>query len=107
MPRAAAAGPRCSQVTSLANPIVKEIRALALPKNRKASGLFVAEGLKLVADAVEAGWTDPHAGLCGARSPTQPLVGGSPATITRAAAGAGGQRGGARQDHAGATTRRP
>ena len=45
------------QITSLANPIVKDIRGLALPKNRKASGLFVAEGLKLVADAVEAGWT--------------------------------------------------
>ncbi len=45
------------QVTSLANPIVKEIRALALPKNRKASGQFVAEGVKLVADALEAGWT--------------------------------------------------
>jgi TrmH family RNA methyltransferase len=44
-------------ITSLANPIVKDIRALALPKNRKASGLFVAEGLKLVADAIEAGWT--------------------------------------------------
>jgi TrmH family RNA methyltransferase len=45
------------QITSFANPIVKEIRGLALPKNRKASGLFVAEGLKLVADAIEAGWT--------------------------------------------------
>jgi TrmH family RNA methyltransferase len=44
-------------ITSLANPLVKDIRGLALPKNRKASGLFVAEGLKLVADAVEAGWT--------------------------------------------------
>jgi len=44
-------------VTSLANPIVKEIRGLALPKNRKASGQFVAEGVKLVADALEAGWT--------------------------------------------------
>src|SRR4029079_14932538 len=43
-------------ITSLANPLVKEIRGLALPKNRRASGLFVAEGLKLVADAVEAGW---------------------------------------------------
>ncbi len=45
------------QITSLANPIVKDLRGLALAKNRKASGLFVAEGLKLVADAVEAGWT--------------------------------------------------
>ena len=46
-----------TKITSLANPLVKEIRGLALSKNRKASGLFVAEGLKLVADAVEAGWT--------------------------------------------------
>jgi TrmH family RNA methyltransferase len=43
-------------ITSLANPVVKEIRGLALAKNRKASGLFIAEGLKLVADAVDAGW---------------------------------------------------
>ena len=44
-------------ITSLANPVVKEIRGLAMPKNRRASGQFVAEGLKLVTDAVEAGWT--------------------------------------------------
>ncbi|HZP21514.1 MAG TPA: RNA methyltransferase [Bauldia sp.] len=44
------------KITSPANPIVKEIRGLALPKNRRASGLFIAEGLKLVADATEAGW---------------------------------------------------
>jgi len=44
-------------ITSLANPLVKDIRALALPKNRKASGQFVAEGLKLVGEAIEAGWT--------------------------------------------------
>lgn len=44
------------RITSLANPLVKEIRGLALAKNRKASGLFVAEGLKLVADALERGW---------------------------------------------------
>lgn len=43
-------------ITSLANPLVKDIRGLALAKNRKATGLFVAEGLKLVADAVESGW---------------------------------------------------
>jgi TrmH family RNA methyltransferase len=59
------------QVTSLANPIVKDIRGLALAKNRKASGLFVAEGLKLVADAVEAGWairTLVHAGTVAGQS---------------------------------------
>jgi TrmH family RNA methyltransferase len=43
-------------ITSLANPLVKEIRGLALAKNRKESGLFLAEGLKLVTDAVDAGW---------------------------------------------------
>ena len=45
------------RITSLANPLVKEIRGLTLAKNRKASGLFVAEGLKLVADALEYDWT--------------------------------------------------
>ncbi len=44
-------------VTSLANPRVKSIAALALPKNRRESGLFVAEGLKLVADALDGGWS--------------------------------------------------
>jgi len=47
---------RVKTVTSLANPLVKEIRGLALPKNRKESGLFVAEGLKLVTDALERDW---------------------------------------------------
>ena len=61
------------QITSLANPLVKEIRGLALPKNRKASGQFVAEGLKLVADAVEAGWTIRTL-LHAARVADQPLV---------------------------------
>ena len=36
---------RVMHITSLANPIVKEIRGLALVKNRRASRLFVAEGL--------------------------------------------------------------
>jgi len=43
-------------VTSLTNPTIKEIRALALPKYRRESGLFVTEGMKLVADAVEGNW---------------------------------------------------
>jgi TrmH family RNA methyltransferase len=45
------------EVTSLANPIVKDIKALSLKKrNREASGQFIAEGLKLVIDALETGW---------------------------------------------------
>ncbi|MGB8818140.1 MAG: RNA methyltransferase [Rhizobiaceae bacterium] len=54
------AAPRPGQVkeiTSLANPVVKDIKALALKKNRDASGTFVAEGLKLAIDALDAGWT--------------------------------------------------
>lgn len=45
------------EVTSLANPIVKDIRALALKKFRDQQNAFMAEGLKLVIDALEAGWT--------------------------------------------------
>ena len=45
------------QITSHANPIVKEIKGLvAQRKHRSQSGLFVAEGLKLATDALEAGW---------------------------------------------------
>ena len=51
---------RVMHITSLANPIVKEIRGLALSKNRRASGLFVAEGLKLVADALDGAWRIRH-----------------------------------------------
>jgi RNA methyltransferase, TrmH family len=53
-PPVAVARPRV--VTSLANPLVKDIRALAMRKVREEAGLFVAEGLKLVADAIEGGW---------------------------------------------------
>ncbi len=44
------------EITSTANPLIKEIRALAMKKNRDASNTFIAEGLKLVTDAVERGW---------------------------------------------------
>ncbi|WP_040676773.1 TrmH family RNA methyltransferase [Nitratireductor pacificus] len=45
------------EVTSLTNPIIKDIRALALKKFRDREHLFMTEGLKLVIDAFEAGWT--------------------------------------------------
>lgn len=44
-------------VTSLANPTVKAVRALHMRKARQESGLFLAEGLKAVAEGVELGWT--------------------------------------------------
>ena len=43
-------------VTSLSNPAVKAVRALHLRKEREASGLFLAEGLKIVTEAVELGF---------------------------------------------------
>jgi TrmH family RNA methyltransferase len=42
-------------VTSLTNPTVKAVRALHMRKERGESGLFLAEGLKIVTEAVELG----------------------------------------------------
>ena len=44
------------EVTSLANPLVKDIKALALKKFRDQQHAFMAEGLKLVIDALDLGW---------------------------------------------------
>jgi TrmH family RNA methyltransferase len=43
------------QITSLTNPLVKTVRGLHLRKDREASGLFLAEGLKIAAEAVDCG----------------------------------------------------
>lgn len=45
------------EVTSLSNPIIKDIKALTNKKDREESGTFMAEGLKLVIDALELGWS--------------------------------------------------
>ncbi|ANH06514.1 RNA methyltransferase [Shinella sp. HZN7] len=44
------------EVTSLSNPIVKDIKALADKKHRDETKSFMAEGLKLVIDALELGF---------------------------------------------------
>lgn len=44
------------EITSLANPIIKDIRALAQKKHRDQQNAFMAEGLKLVIDALDLGW---------------------------------------------------
>lgn len=44
------------EVTSLTNPIIKDIRALAQKKHRDETRSFMAEGLKLVIDALDLGW---------------------------------------------------
>lgn len=42
-------------LTSAANPLVKRLRALGERKGRRAQGLFLAEGLRIITDAVETG----------------------------------------------------
>lgn len=54
--RPLAAPGRVKEVTSVSNPIVKNIRNLAMRKTREETGLFLAEGLKLVIDALDSGW---------------------------------------------------
>lgn len=44
-----------NKITSLSNPIVKDIAALKNKKYRKESGLFLIEGPKLAAEALESG----------------------------------------------------
>lgn len=43
-------------IESHANPRIKAIRALAQGKRRRETGLFLAEGLKLVTNALDNGW---------------------------------------------------
>lgn len=44
------------EITSLSNPIIKDIKSLTQKKNRDARNKFIAEGLKLVIDAIDSGW---------------------------------------------------
>ncbi len=50
------AQPGVRRITSLANDLIKDMRGLQSKKERAETGLFLAEGLKLVTDAFEAGW---------------------------------------------------
>jgi RNA methyltransferase, TrmH family len=52
--------PRIGQVkeiTSVSNPIIKDIKTLSQKKARDETGTFMAEGLKLVIDALDLGWS--------------------------------------------------
>jgi len=55
--RAGGAPGQVKEITSLANPLVKDIKALALKKFRDQQNAFMAEGLKLVIDALDLGWS--------------------------------------------------
>lgn len=48
---------KVKEISSLSNPIIKDLRALSQKKNRNREGLFIAEGLKLVIDALNLRWT--------------------------------------------------
>ena len=44
------------EISAVSNPIVKSIRALGMKKHREREGAFLAEGMKLAQDALDAGW---------------------------------------------------
>jgi TrmH family RNA methyltransferase len=60
-------------ITSLANPTVKAVRALHMRKAREESGQFLAEGLKIVTEAVEQGRA-PRQLLYSAEAAGHPLL---------------------------------
>lgn len=49
-------GGRIKEVSSLSNPIIKDIRLLEKKRHREETKQFIAEGMKLVIDAVDQGW---------------------------------------------------
>jgi len=72
-------------ITSLANPLVKAARGLHLRKEREDSGLFLAEGMKIAAEAVELGHA-PKILMYGPDARDHPVL----RTIAAATARAGG-----------------
>lgn len=61
------------EVTSLANPTVKAVRALHMRKERQETGLFLAEGLKFITEAIELGHA-PKTLLVGRDARPHPLL---------------------------------
>src|SRR3954470_23919580 len=43
------------QITAFSNPLVKDVRALRDKKGRRRQGMFLAEGLRILAEARQAG----------------------------------------------------
>lgn len=60
-------------VTSLTNPTVKLVRSLHARKEREATGLFLAEGLKIVGEALESGLS-PRILMFSAEAARHPLL---------------------------------
>ncbi|MEO1746879.1 MAG: RNA methyltransferase substrate-binding domain-containing protein, partial [Pseudomonadota bacterium] len=53
---ASGTGGRIKEIESTANPIIKDLKALEKKRVREETGTFLAEGLKLLIDALESGW---------------------------------------------------
>ena len=60
-------------ITSLTNPTVKAVRALHMRKEREESGLFLAEGLKIVIEAIDLGHA-PRILMYGPDAAAHPLL---------------------------------
>ena len=60
------------QITAFSNPLVKRVRGLRDKKNRRSEGLFLAEGLRILAEAREAGFRP--AILCYGAGTRHPLL---------------------------------
>ena len=72
-------------ITAFSNPLVKQVRALRDKRHRREQGLFVAEGLRIVAEARDAGHL-PQVLFYAAEQAAHSLVRGL-ATATEAAGG--------------------
>lgn len=60
-------------ITSLTNPTIKAVRALHMRKEREATGLFLAEGLKFIGEALDQGHI-PKTLLVGIEARPHPLL---------------------------------
>lgn len=60
-------------ITSLTNQTIKDLRALHMRKEREATGQFLAEGLKIIIDALDQGFA-PHILVFGKDSDRHPLL---------------------------------
>lgn len=47
---------RIKEITSVSNPIIKDIRLLEKKRHREETNSFIAEGMKLIIDAIDGGW---------------------------------------------------
>lgn len=56
MSRTIAAPGRVKEIASAANPIIKDIRLLDRKRHREQTDSFLAEGMKLIIEALDAGW---------------------------------------------------